>query len=479
MSKPYKKVLYNTALLSIFQVAGDFSGLILYIVLSRHFGPEGMGIYAFGLSLSLIAYNLINFGFDDYGIRECSLLSRNQRNILIGRITSVQFLLLILALIIFIPFLLIAKISAESTAVAFSILVNMISLAFSKTFFIPFNSQQRMVFPASLVLSMKILNVAAAASAVLFLGAPIYIALLSYGLSGLLLLFISIISFRKFEDGNGINLSWHNSISMIKTVWPFSASLMIYSVYSRIGVIILTFLLGSAAAGIYAPAQKFVEVGLMPIVLFNYSIYPVLSKFYKQNIEKFEDSADKLFRAVFIVAALLLWVLYYIVPLIIVPLLGEKFRESVPVIRYFSILIFLNSFSITFHKLLLAANLQMQRTKAHFFALLINLAANFSLIPFFGAKGAVFALILSELTVVILFMNVLYKKTEIVFRGLVRAFGHFIVSFGAALITAVLVSYYAGSDLYSMSAAFLLFIFLLISTGFVKKFDIPFFNSAI
>lgn len=461
------------------QVIGDFSGLILYVVLSRFYGPEGTGDYAFGLSVALIVFYLINFGFDDYGIRECSLIDQDKRKILIGRIVAVQLLLLAFVTISFISFILLATPSLENIIVVFSIVVNMVLLAFSKTFFIPLNAQERMIFPAISELSMKILNVVTVSLIIIFFKVAVYIALLPYTLFGIFLLIFAFKSFKKNIGKFKIDFNWKYSVSLIKTIWPFSASQLVHSIYARTGVIILTLLLGNVATGIYAPAQKFLEVILMPVVFFNFSTYPVLNKYFQQDYEKFEDSAEKLFRAVFVIATILMWILYYLVPLIIVPLLGEKFTASILIIKYFAFLIFINSFSVSFHKLLLSINLQVLRTKAHFFALLINFVASFSLIPYFGTKGAVTALIVSETVMNLLFLFILYKKSYILFKKLFIAFGQFLISFSIAFASAVLVTFLTVSDWYAMSVAITLFIVILITTGFMKKFDIKFISMLI
>ena len=475
-SKPYKKVLYNTSLLTVMQVTGDSTGLILYVVLSRYFGPEGIGLYAFGMSIALIAFYFINSGFDDYGIRECSLIPQIERNILIGKIVVVQLLLLMVTLIIFIPFIFAAKLQVESIIIVSSILINMILLAFSKTFFISFNSQERMVLPALAELSMKILNVATASIAIIFFKTQIYIALLPYVLFGILILVLAVFSSRKINGKLNLNFKLNSSISLIKTVWPFSASLMIHSLYTRVGVIILTLLLGSTAAGIFAPAQKFLEVAQMPIVFFGFSVYPVLSKYYKHNIEKFNDSVEKFFRLVFIIASILLWILYYIVPLLIVPILGGKFTPSIEIIKLFAFLIFFGSFTVGFHKLLLSANLQVLRTKAQFLALIVNLIASFSLIPLLGTKGAVISLIISDVTMNFLFIYILKKKSFLLFKKLVKAFGQFLISFLIAIFAAIALKYLTISDLYGMLAVFLLFAFGIYATGFISKLNVKFNN---
>ncbi|MGE5795865.1 MAG: oligosaccharide flippase family protein [Ignavibacteria bacterium] len=473
-TKPYKKVLFNASWLTVMQGMSDLSGLVLYIVLSRYYGPEGIGIYAFGFSVALIAYYMINFGFDDFGIRESSHIQQDERKLLIGKIVSVQLILLVLVFVLFILFLLFTDYSLSSNLVIFSILANLIFLAFSKTFFIPSNAQGNMIFPALSELLLRLLNVGATVIIIIFSKMPIHIAILPYAFFGILLL---IVAFKSLINYNGVfklNYSWKDSIALLKNIWPFSASLLIYPIYVRAGIIIVTFLMGSTAAGIYAPAQKILDVGLMPIALFCFSVFPLLSRYYNQNYEKYEDSAEKYFRAVFIIASVLLWVLYYIFPIVIVPLLGKKFIDSIILVKYFAIVIFFFAISTGFHRLFLASSLHFERIKCYSSALAVNLAMDFILIPMMGAKGAVVALMVSEFVLNLSFAYVLYKKVHNLFYRLMNAFKEFMIAFSIAFLADLVITYLNVSDWYAMPITFILFIVAIFTTGFFRKFDINF-----
>lgn len=472
VSKPYKKILYNAGWLTIIRAVADFSGLILYVVLSRYYGPEGIGIYAFGYSIALIAYNIILFGFDDFGIRECSYVSAEERRVLIGKIVSVQLLLLIIVLGLFSLYLVIVSPSIEDIIVLFSLLVNLILLAFSKVFFIPSNAQQAMVFPGLAELLIRLLTVAAVSVATILFELPIHIAIIPYSFFGILLILVSFKSLEKYNDSFKLYHNRRELISLIKTVWPFSASLLIYPVYVRAGIIILTFIMGNAAAGIYAPPQKVFDVGVMPLVLFCYSVYPVLSKYFKQSYEKFEDSVEKYFRAIFIIAAILLWGIYFIAPLVIVPLLGAEFEGSIVLVEYFAIATFLYAFSIGFQRLFLVSNLQLIRTKFQLIALFVNLVLNFLLIPFYGPEGAVLAIILSEFSVNALFIYALHKKNNSLFKKFIVILGEFLISFGISITPIILSLFISMSLWYTISSTIILFISSIFITGFYRKFDI-------
>ncbi|MFW9929301.1 MAG: oligosaccharide flippase family protein [Candidatus Thorarchaeota archaeon] len=471
-SKPYKKILYNAGWLTIIRAVADFSGLILYVVLSRYYGPEGIGIYAFGYSIALIAFNIILFGFDDFGIRECSYVSAEARRVLIGKIVSIQLLLLVIVLGLFSLYLIIAAPSIGDIIVLFSLLVNLILLAFSKVFFIPSNAQQAMVFPGLAELLIRLLTVAAVSIATILFKLPLHIAIIPYSLSGVLLLLISFKSLKKYNKSFKLYYNRQEFISLVKTVWPFSASLLIYPIYVRAGIIILTFIMGSVAAGIYAPPQKVFDVGVQPLVLFCYSVYPVLSKYFKQNYEKFEDSTEKYFRAIFIIAAILLWGIYFLTPLVIVPLLGVEFKESIILVKYFAIATFLYSFSIGFQRLFLVSNLQLVRTKYQLIALIVNLVLDFLLIPFYGPKGAVIAIILSEFSVNALFIYALYKRSSSIFKKFVVILKEFLILFGISIVPIVLSLFISMSLWYIICGTIILFISSIFITGFYRKFDI-------
>ena len=49
--KGFKKIFKNFSFLTIGKVSGDFFTFILFIVLSRKFGQEGIGQYSFAVGL--------------------------------------------------------------------------------------------------------------------------------------------------------------------------------------------------------------------------------------------------------------------------------------------------------------------------------------------------------------------------------------------------------------------------------------------
>ena len=472
-TKPFLKIIFNTGWLTIIRAIGDLSGLALYAILSRYYGPEGIGIYAFGFSIAIISFALVSFGYIDYGIRECTLIDKSKRRKLIGEIIASQLAILLFVLIVFVIFLIITSPSYKTVIVIASLFFNQIGLAFAKSFFIPANAQQSMVFPAAAELLTRIFGIVTTIILVVFFHTQIHIALLSYPISAILLLVLSLYSVKRY-NGFEMNFNWRNSFSLMKLVWPFSTSTLFNQIYGRIGLIILTFLLGDAIAGIYAPALKVMEVALMPVYFSGFSVYPVMSKYYEQNFEKFIDSSEKYFRITFILGSLLLWCLFYIIPMLMTPLFGEKFTETATLVKYFAGLMFLFSFSGSLQRILLATHLQVERVKYQLASLVIVIIFDFILIPLWGAKGAVIALIISEFSKNIFFVLVINKNLNVLYTKLLKTSSEFLILFSFPLIIGIIFSYFVISQWFSMSLTLILFLILLYISKFFDKLKFSF-----
>ena len=65
-----RETFRNASWLTISRVARDALGFGLFVFLSRSFGPEGIGLYAYGLAIAGFAQVVVGFGFRDLGVRE-------------------------------------------------------------------------------------------------------------------------------------------------------------------------------------------------------------------------------------------------------------------------------------------------------------------------------------------------------------------------------------------------------------------------
>ena len=61
-------VIKNTVWLSVCRIAADLSGLVLFTVISRRFGPMGTGEYSYAFALGAFIAILATSGIEQYGV---------------------------------------------------------------------------------------------------------------------------------------------------------------------------------------------------------------------------------------------------------------------------------------------------------------------------------------------------------------------------------------------------------------------------
>ncbi len=66
------------------RISADVLNFLLFLVVSRRFGPEGMGEYGYGFALAGLVYYAATLGIDEYGVREYSRLPVERRPTLIS-----------------------------------------------------------------------------------------------------------------------------------------------------------------------------------------------------------------------------------------------------------------------------------------------------------------------------------------------------------------------------------------------------------
>ena len=72
-------VIRNTVWLSVCRIAADLSGLVLFTVISRRYGPMGTGEYSYAFALGAFIAILATSGIEQYGVRQYACLKSAQQ----------------------------------------------------------------------------------------------------------------------------------------------------------------------------------------------------------------------------------------------------------------------------------------------------------------------------------------------------------------------------------------------------------------
>lgn len=165
--------------------------------------------------------------------------------------------------------------------------------------------------------------------------------------------------------------------------------------YLKIDQVMLGLMVGERAVGIYAVAAKFSEVWYFVPAALVTAYFPQLIERRMRDAAAYAMDLQKLNDALFTLALMLALAIMASADWFIPLLFGEAYRDAVPVLLvhiWAAILVFMRAL---LSKWLITENLLRLSLLSQTSGAIVNIAANFYLIPRYGALGAAYATLLA------------------------------------------------------------------------------------
>lgn len=397
----------NAVALLACRVGADLLNFLLFLVVSRRFGPEGMGEYGYAFALAGLVYYAATLGIEEYGIREHARLPAERKASLLPNLLGTQMCIAIVVIAVLIGYLLITRPTPHMLVIIASMTVYQLSAAFAATLFVPAMAQQHMLPPA-------FINLAGRGSAFVITGVLIWVfhwslfaASVAFAGGGLLMLVLAAYSAVSFKARLRPNLSMQVVIEGARTLWSFAAVGLLGQLLNRIGVIALSLQVGEAAAGIYTTGLKLVEVACLPLVFIGVAAYPRLCQAFADPAG-FQRLSRQGVAIGVLLAAILAGCMYLAVPPLLVPVLGARFAGSETIIAAMAAIVLAQGIEIVIGRLMLAAHLNVARAVRITVGTIVCVALTVSLTPLFGIGATIAALVCSYLLVDLLYFGGLF-----------------------------------------------------------------------
>ena len=190
---------------------------------------------------------------------------------------------------------------------------------------------------------------------------------------------------------------------------PFAITAFLYSIYYSIDVVMLKYLVGSYPTGIYNATYKLISVLTLFYGIYTAVIFPVMTKFFKNDkallLTSFEKSIKYLMLVMIPIAVATVFYSADIVQLIY----GQKYNASSSVLSILIWTVCLLFISGAGNTLLNASHKEMTVTKIYSVVAVFNVVLNLFMIPHFSYNGAAVATVLSDLLIVLIQIYVIYK----------------------------------------------------------------------
>jgi flippase wzx len=402
-------------------------------------GPNGMGISSFAMSIISYFVILATLGSATYGIRACSQVGENKDElskvtheiIFINLITMITSYLFLYFCVHFFDGL--HENKASIAIASFMILLNVCSVEWF------YRGIEKYTYITIVSLLFKLI---ALVSSFIFIQKTsdyfsfILISVISLSGSGI----INLLNIKKY-----INFKFYNDYNLKKHIKPmltfFFMSLAI-SVYTYTDSVLLGLLTNLDEVGFYNVAVRIKGILISIVTSLGVVLLPKLSLYIKKGMMN-EFSSLLILSLRFIVALSLPLVIFFIffAKETILLLSGEQYFNSIPLLQISLVaVIIVGITNILGIQMLVPLGKEKKLFVSVLCGALINVVANFTLIPFLSSVGAAISMVLAEFTILLiqiyflkkymfLFMKVNYIKvilSSLISLGVVSIFRSFI-----------------------------------------------------
>ncbi|MGY5580767.1 flippase [Vibrio cincinnatiensis] len=392
-------------------------GLLVGVWVARYLGPEKFGLLSYAISYVALFSAFASLGLDNIVVKEL-VKDRSQENIVLGTAFIIKLfgslLMIVLVSISLIIFqsdnnIIILVISSATIIQSF----NVIDFYFQsnvKGKYIAISNVISLIF-SSFAKVLMIIN-----------GADIeffaYIILFESAI-----LSISYIFFY-FKQSSSIfywKVKRNIAISLLKDSWPLILSGLVVTLYMKVDQIMLNNMIGPESVGYYTAATRLSEIWyFIPVVICN-SIFPAILNAKKISQELYLNRLQKLYDTMVWFALLIAFFVTLINEPLVNILFGSAYASSSSILLvhvWSSVFVFLG---VASSKWFITEGLQKQALYRTVAGLIVNIMLNYILIGKYGAIGAAFSTLVSQMIASYLF-NLFNIKTRPLFMMQSRSF---------------------------------------------------------
>lgn len=404
-----RKIAYNVAASTVAKICSTVLALVNIGFITRYLGIGGFGDYATVLAFLSFFGAILDLGLYSMATREISRQNADEKKIM----SNVFSLRLLSSLILFIIAPLLFIFLPYSEELKKGILIIALSYTFSSSYMVfngVFQKNLRMDKVTITELLGRILQV-------------IFIILAVKNNWGFLAIISSVLVSSAFTFGAVLFLSrkyikfslefdfvyWKN---FLKMSLPVGISAFVTFLYFKMDTIILSFLKGSEAVGIYNMAYKIIEnITFFPGMMVGL-ILPLLSVYVFSDKLRFAKVINETAKVFIIMIIPLVVGTFFLAEDVVNIIGGENFIISANVLRILIVALAFIFFGNLFNSVLLAANLQNKLMYVLSFCAVFNIGLNFILIPKYSYNGAAIVSLLTEFLVVVLTTYFVHKYVD-------------------------------------------------------------------
>ena len=402
-----ERVIRNTGVILIGNVAGKALNFIVLIYLARYLGANDFGKYSFVIAYLFFFSVLALLGINKIVVREISKDKTIQERI-IGNALSLRLLLSIAAIILSLIIINLLNYPFDTKILVYITSLTLLLLSIRATYASIFEACLRMEYSALTNFIEAIVSLILILSIIFLKGDLIHVmaALVIASLSNLLVTF--------FFSQRFVKPKFEFNLGYVKKI--FGASIHVglttvfRSIYHRIDVLMLSLMKTYAAVGYYSAAYTLIAaLDIIPRAI-TISIFPVLSRYSVSSRDSLEMSYEKSFRLMLMIALPIAVMIAIFSKDIILLIYGSEFLPAslaLSALIWSVIFLFMNAL---FANLIISMGKERMTAYTTGIMALVNIVLNFLLIPQYSYIGASIATVFTEALGAAIFFYYIYAN---------------------------------------------------------------------
>ena len=406
---PYKsKIIKNVSFVSIGELISNLLSYFLIIFIARILGSIGLGIYSFAFAFVGLFSFFYDFGISTFFIKE---VSNNRKNIekYFGDYAALKLIFCIVAMLLPMIFIIFLKRSLDVVIIVY---LSAIALFFQNYSYVPrntFQAYQEMWYD-SFVRIIERVTAFVLGLYVFYKGYGLTAFLFALVFSNFVALIVSILLLKRLKVKFTFNINFPLWKNILKTSWPFWLSVVFIQIYFQVDTVMLSFMKGYEATGLYNAAYKLISIIAKIPWIIVVVLFPVMSELHaNMSKEPLKMMLEKGMHAMAVLSIPLITGTILLADRIIFFIYKEGFKESTIVLQILILTTFFIFLSNLIGWFLNATNMQKIFTYSTGISLIINVILNMVLIPYFSYVGASIATVI---TAIINFLMLYYFNVK-------------------------------------------------------------------
>lgn len=404
-----KTLFNNISWITFSQIITNICAFLWTILIARYLGVTNYGILSFVISFTVIIGMGTDMGITSFTTREIakdkSKTNKYINNLILFKIVLTVFITLFTIILVYLlgyNHLIIVLSTIMIIEASVVTMFNFVSGIFQAHEKLKPSAIGLIIYSFFLLFLVTLIS--------LFDLGIVAIALaytISYSL-GLLYVFNRLVKefgFHKFE----FDLDFLKETT-IKSL-PFALTVFFNIIYFSLDVVMISWLSDGYATGLYNSAYRIISVFITFYTIYQFVIYPLMSKLYSEDTNMLKVSFEQSFKYSLLMLLPIVIGVYLYAPYLITLIYGQQYSLAyVPmrILIWTVIFLFINGVAIS---LLNSIGKEFAVTKIYIIAAVFNIVLNYMMIPILSYNGAAITTVLSEILIFVLMMYSI-SKTE-------------------------------------------------------------------